>query len=197
MHGVHIHFMLWKDIAMRHESGEMEMQAVMQTAARMCAAARTAPKGHGRDTLHTLVLTGEDKEALARKMEEVGLREMGDEMPTWYGRDAACVRKAQAVVLIGAEKKLRGVPHCGYCGHENCAGCQAAGRNCGWAYVDLGVAVTSAVTIAAADRIDNRIMYSIGKAAVEMDFSSDVLWLGIPLSVSGKNIFFDRGIFHK
>lgn len=182
---------------MRHESGEMEMQAVMQTAARMCAAARTAPKGHGRDTLHTLVLTGEDKEALARKMEEVGLREMGDEMPTWYGRDAACVRKAQAVVLIGAEKKLRGVPHCGYCGHENCAGCQAAGRNCGWAYVDLGVAVSSAVTIAAADRIDNRIMYSIGKAAVEMDFSSDVLWLGIPLSVSGKNIFFDRGIFHK
>lgn len=197
MHGVHIHFMLWEDIAMRHESGEMEMQAVMQTAARMCAAARTAPKGHGRDTLHTLVLTGEDKEALARKMEEVGLREMGDEMPTWYGRDAACVRKAQAVVLIGAEKKLRGVPHCGYCGHENCAGCQAAGSNCVWAYVDLGVAVSSAVTIAAADRIDNRIMYSIGKAAVEMDFSSDVLWLGIPLSVSGKNIFFDRGIFHK
>ena len=197
MHGVHIHFMLWEDIAMCHESGEMEMQAVMQTAARMCAAARTAPKGHGRDTLHTLVLTGEDKEALARKMEEVGLREMGDEMPTWYGRDAACVRKAQAVVLIGAEKKLRGVPHCGYCGHENCAGCQAAGSNCSLAYVDLGVAVSSAVTIAAADRIDNRIMYSIGKAAVEMDFSSDVLWLGIPLSVSGKNIFFDRGIFHK
>ena len=128
---------------MRHESGEMEMQAVMQTAARMCAAARTAPKG------------------------------------------------------LGAEKKLRGVPHCGYCGHENCAGCQAAGSNCSLAYVDLGVAVSSAVTIAAADRIDNRIMYSIGKAAVEMDFSSDVLWLGIPLSVSGKNIFFDRGIFHK
>lgn len=76
MHGVYIHFMLWEDIAMRHESGEMEMQAVMQTAARMCAAARTAPKGHGRDTLHTLVLTGEDKEALARKMEEVGLRDV-------------------------------------------------------------------------------------------------------------------------
>lgn len=24
----------------------------------------------------------------------------------------------------------------------------------------------------------------------------DVLWLGVPLSVSGKNIFFDRGIYH-
>ena len=182
---------------MRYDRHEMELQAVMQTAARMCAAARTAPKAHGRDTLHTFVLTGEDKEALALKMEEVGLREMGDEMPTWYGRDAACVRKAQAVVLIGADKKMRGVPHCGYCGHGSCAGCEAAGGNCGWAYVDLGIAASSAVNIAAADMIDSRIMYSIGKTASEMDFAPDVLWLGIPLSVSGKNIFFDRGIFHK
>ena len=28
------------------------------------------------------------------------------------------------------------------------------------------------------------------------DFEKEVLWLGIPISVSGKNIFFDRGIFH-
>ena len=95
---------------MRYDREAMELQAAMQTAARMCAAARTAPKGHGKDTLHTYVLTGDDKEALARKMEEVGLREMGDEMPTWYGRDAACVRKSLAVVLIGADKKQRGVP---------------------------------------------------------------------------------------
>ena len=38
---------------MRYERDEMELQAAMQTAARMCAAARTAPKGHGKDTLHT------------------------------------------------------------------------------------------------------------------------------------------------
>ncbi len=86
----------------------MEMQATMQTAARMCAAARTAPKGHGKDTLHTYVLTGEDKEALACRMEEVGLREMGEKIPTWYGRDATCIRKALAVVLIGADKKAAG-----------------------------------------------------------------------------------------
>ena len=182
---------------MRYEKNEMEMQAAMQTAARMCAAARTAPKGHGKDTLHTYVLTGEDKEALACKMEEVGLREMGDEMPTWYGRDAACVRKALAVVLIGADKQPRGVPHCGYCEHGDCAGCRAAGGNCAFAYVDLGIAVSSAVSIGAADMVDCRIMYSIGKTAAEMDFDPDVVWLGIPLSISGKNIFFDRGIFHK
>lgn len=182
---------------MRYEKDEMEMQAAIQTAARMCAAARTAPKAHGKDTLHTYVLTGEDKEALARKMEEVGLREMGGEMPTWYGRDAANVRRSNAVVLIGADKKQRGVPHCGYCGHGDCAGCRAAGGSCAFAYVDLGIAVSSAVSIAAADMIDCRIMYSIGKTAAEMDFDPGVVWLGIPLSISGKNIFFDRGIFHK
>ena len=118
-------------------------------------------------------------------------------MPTWYGRDAACVRKALAVVLIGADKQQRGVPYCGYCEHGDCAGCRAAGGNCAFAYVDLGIAVSSAVSIGAADMVDCRIMYSIGKTAAEMELDPDVVWLGIPLSISGKNIFFDRGIFHK
>ena len=71
---------------MLYKSNELEGQAVMQTAARMCAAARTAPKAHGKDTIHTFVFTGEEKEKLALKMEEVGTREMGDKMHTWYGR---------------------------------------------------------------------------------------------------------------
>lgn len=100
--------------------------SVLNTAAKMCAAARTAPKAHGKDTLYTLVLTGDEKELLAQKMEEVGTREMA----------------------------------------------------------------------AAMDMVDNRIMYSIGKAAAGMGYVENALWLGIPLSVSGKNIFYDRGIFH-
>ncbi len=181
---------------MRYDSTDLETQAALQTAAKMCAAARTAPKAHGKDTLRTLVLTGEEKERLARKMEEVGTREMGEKMPTWYGRDAANLREAQAVVLIGAEQKYRGVPHCGYCGFGDCGGCKAAGGNCAFAYVDLGIAVSSAVTAAAMDMVDCRIMYSVGKAAGEMDYDGNCLWLGIPVSISGKNIFFDRGIFH-
>lgn len=181
---------------MLFKSNELEGQAVMQTAARMCAAARTVPKAHGKDTIHTFVLTGEEKEKLALKMEEVGTREMGDKMYTWYGRDAANVRSAHAVVLIGADKKQLGVPHCGYCGFGDCDGCKKAGGNCGFAYVDLGIAVSSAVSAAAIDKVDCRVMYSIGKTAEEMDFACECIWLGIPVSVSGKNIFFDRGIFH-
>lgn len=181
---------------MLYESNYLEEKAALNTAAKMCAAARSAPKAHGRDTLHTLVLTGEEKELLAQKMEEVGTREMGSRMDTWHGRDAANVRKAQAVVLIGADQKYRGVPHCGFCGFQNCEGCKKAGGNCAFVYTDLGIAVSSAVTVAAIDMVDNRIMYSVGKAAAEMDYAENVLWLGIPISVSGKNIFFDRGIFH-
>ena len=107
------------------------------------------------------------------------------------------MRKAQAVVLIGADKKQREVPHCGYCEHGDCGGCRDASGNCAFAYVNLGIAVSSAVSIGAADMVDCRIMYSIGKTAAEMNFAPDALWLGIPVSISGKNIFFDRGIFHK
>ena len=90
----------------------------------------------------------------------------------------------------------RGVPHCGFCGFGDCNQCKSAGGNCAFAYVDLGIAVSSAVSAAAFDKVDCRIMYSVGKAAAEMDFVPDCLWLGIPISISGKNIFFDRGIFH-
>lgn len=181
---------------MIYESSCLEEKSVLSTAARMCVAARTAPKAHGRDTLHTLVLTGEDKERLAGKMEEIGARLMGDKMHTWYGRDADNVRAAQAVVLIGAERRPRGVPNCGCCGFKDCGDCAAHGGRCAMIHMDLGIAVSSAVAVAAADMVDNRIMFSVGRSAGEMDYDENVEWLGIPLSVSGKNIFFDRGIFH-
>ena len=182
---------------MVHHSKELEQQFALQTAAAMCTAARTAPKGHGKDPIHTLVLTGEDKERLAEKMEEVGKRMMGEKWPTWYGRDANNVRAANAVVLIGAELKTRGVPNCGTCGFANCGECTASGGRCGIMFIDLGVAVASAAETASENKCDNRIMFSVGRAAAELDCTDEnCYWLGIPISISGKSIFYDRGIFH-
>lgn len=179
---------------MIYESNQMETQAVLQTAASMCAAARTAPKAHGKDTVCTLVLTGEEKEKLADKMTALGKQAFG-EKDTWITRDADNVRQAQAVVLIGVHKTYRGVPHCSFCGFANCEDCKEAGANCAFAYVDLGIALCAAVSAAAAQKADNRIMFSVGKAAMELDYLNiPVLWHGIPLSVWGKNIFFDRKI---
>lgn len=182
---------------MIYQSKEMEERAILQAAAQMCAAARTAPKAHGKDQIYTVVLTGEDKDRLAREMEALGYELMGERMNTWYGRDANNVRNAGAVVLVGAKKAYRGVPNCGYCGFEDCSSCKDAGGNCAHAYVDLGIAVSSAVSVAAAEKIDCRVMFSIGKTAMQLSFTDEeVFWLGIPLSVSGKNIFFDRNLFH-
>ena len=183
---------------MKYGSDHIYQDALIATAKRMCAAAQTAPKGHGVDSLKTFILTGEEKEQLAVEMEKLGTEFMGDEMPTWYGRDASCVRKAGAVVIIGAKHMRRGMSHCGQCGFENCAANAAAGGRCFADFMDLGIAIGSAVSVAADDRVDNRVMFSIAQTLVRMpEYGPDYVWFGIPLSVSSKNIFMDRGIVHK
>ncbi len=178
---------------MIYHSKQMEESALLATAAAMCAAARTAPKGKGIDTIETLVLTGEEKDALADKMDEIARREFGGDPNCWYFRDASNLRTADAVVLIGVRPSHRKIPFCSFCGFENCDACQNAGGNCFFAGIDLGIAIGSAVAVAADARVDNRIMFSIGKAAAEMGYvEGDVLWNGIPLSISGKSPFFDR-----
>ena len=53
---------------MIYTSEEMERNAALETAARMMAAARTAPKTRGMDGLTTCCVTGEDKDRLAGTM---------------------------------------------------------------------------------------------------------------------------------
>ena len=85
--------------------------------------------------------------------------------------------------------------NCGICGFEDCGQCRAAGARCVITVSDLGIAVGSAVSKAADMRIDNRVMYTAGKAALKLGFITDdtAICYGIPLSVSNKSIFFDRG----
>ena len=82
---------------MKIESESLEQQAVMAAAASVCAAARTAPKTKGVDFIHTCVLTGGEKDALADEMERLA--------PVlgypFFIRDAGNVRSSHAVVLIG------------------------------------------------------------------------------------------------
>jgi len=177
---------------MIYSATEMEEKAVIMTAEKMCAAARTAPKARGRDNIVTLVLTGEDKNALADKMEEIYARE-NDEKLSFFTRDARNLRDAAALVLIGAKRESTLLTYCSYCGFENCAACMDNGGRCAFNMIDLGIAVGSAVSAAADDRIDNRVLYTAGKAAAEMEYGGkDIIWLAIPLSAKGKNIFFDR-----
>ncbi len=58
--------------------------------------------------------------------------------------------------------------------------------------LDMGIALGSAVKTASMLNVDNRIMYRIGTVARAMKMVAWDFVMGIPLSATGKNIFFDR-----
>ena len=171
-------------------SQKAEEQAILNLAYAVCAAARTAPKACGIDHMDTAILTGHDKNKVADEM-----RRLGEALPApFFIRDADNVDASGAVVLIGVKYETRGLnERCGLCGFANCDACANAGAACVFTGVDLGIALGSAVAIAADARVDNRIMFTIGKAAASLGLMGDFkLIMGIPLSVSGKSPFFDR-----
>ena len=175
---------------MIYTSEEMERNAALETAARMMAAARTAPKTRGMDGLTTCCVTGEDKDRLAETMRGLA----GKLNYAFFRRDADNVDRAQAVVLLGMREVKRGLNEgCRYCHFENCADCAEKDGLCAWDAVDAGIAVGSAAAIAADCRVDSRVMFSVGRAAMALKLLGDAtLVLGIPVSVSGKSPFFDR-----
>ena len=175
-------------------SKEAEESAILNLAYSVCAAARTAPKACGIDHLETAVLTGEDKDRITAEMRKIGdsLGENG----RFFCRDADNVDASTAVVLIGAKYETRGLGKiCKLCGFENCGACEKAGAACVYPSMDLGIALGSAVSLVADNRVDNRIMFTIGQAAARLGLLGEYkLIMGIPLSASGKSVFFDRAV---
>jgi uncharacterized ferredoxin-like protein len=175
---------------MRIDGKTLETEGIMDTARAMCVAARTAPKAHGTDNLFVAVVTGEEKEKLVAEMRRIG------EAPSsaFFARDAHNVHSAEAVVLIGTRVKTLGVPSCGFCGFKDCKDNEAHDGICAFNTGDLGIAVGSAVSVAADRRVDSRVMFSVGRAALNLHSLGDEVRIafGIPLSVTGKSPFFDR-----
>jgi len=177
---------------MRIEWNEYYREKLVEAAQEMALAARTAPKGRGRDQLHFLILTDDDKEALARKMDTIGSAE---DIP-FFKRDSRNLSASPVILLLATECSPLEIPHCGYCGLSDCRENREKGTaHCAFSTGDLGIAVGSAAAYASRRHVDNRIMFSAGKAALEMGlFPEEVkLAYGIPLSATGKNPFFDRG----
>lgn len=166
-------------------------EAAMNTAKKMVAAALTAPKGCGLDNVEAAILTGDDKDILAGHMRSIA-DETGED---FYARDARNVDASYAVVILWAKNEPILLTNCALCGFPDCAANRAAGAVCAFNITDLGIAVGSAVSVAADNRIDNRVLFSAGKGAARMGlFSDDVrVCYGIPLSISSKSVFFDRG----
>lgn len=178
-------------MALMNES-ELKEQALLDIAAKMIVAARTAPKARGIDNIEMAVLADNDIKALAKKMKEIGEKESNHV----FLRDADNVdASADVVFLIGTRFKSIGLKFCGLCGFGNCENKDKhPDKPCAFNTGDLGIALGSAISMAADHRADNRIMYTIGYAARELKLLNPDIKIiyGVPLSASSKNPFFDR-----
>jgi uncharacterized ferredoxin-like protein len=180
----------------------IEKTAVTTVAGLMALAARTAPKGKGVDTILVRVLKDTEQKKLAARLARLG-KERGI---GFFLRDAKNLTAADGCILIGARGRTAVGLDCGACGYDTCAAMAAAcsheknpvlpfaGPNCIIRMTDLGIAIGSAVKTAQIHNVDNRIMYSGGVAAMDLGlFDEDcTVAYAIPLSATGKNIFFDR-----
>ncbi len=171
-------------------STQLEQQAALQAVAAMAAAARTAPKTRGIDNIRVLAIDDEPtRQRLIAKMQEIATRET---RPS-FARDAGCIAQSPAILIIGVEANTAGL-NCGFCGQPTCEALEANHGVCSFNEIDLGIATCSAAALASDLRLDTRLMFSIGRAALDLHLFDDRVRqaLGIPLSVTGKSPFFDR-----
>lgn len=167
----------------------------------MAASARTAPKAGGKDFMEIVVITKEEDLAnIAKAMKDYAPRSTNE---AFWLRDASNIEKSEGVLLVGLSKPVTAGYDCGACGYPTCKEFEAgkqlktkqmgySGPHCVMRMIDIGVALSSAAKTASLLNIDNRVQQRVGAAAKALGLISAEVVLGIPVSVSGKSIYFDR-----
>ena len=172
------------------------MKDVLQTVAELMEiSAITAPKTAGKSYIVTKILNQEECQKLGKGMIQYG-EETGKKN---FDRDGANVEHSGAILLIGIKDATPVGLNCGACGVTTCLNINTGeqkgeflGPQCLYRALDVGIALGSAVKTASMLNVDNRIMYRIGAVARKLKFIDADFVMGIPLSVSGKSIYFDR-----
>ena len=180
--------------------------------AQLCAvAAMTAPKSGGqlflkgsKPFIETAIV--EDRDTLKRLADWLRARGTKLREPIWF-RDADTTEKLDLVLFIGLAKWYPPVYDCGACGYPTCAEFLRAAPNyhvegsddwefsgpiCQLRCVDLGIAVGSAAKTASLNNVDARCQTRIAAAARHLGVIQADLAVALSMSVSHKNIFFDK-----
>lgn len=161
--------------------------AVIEAGRLILNAIRTAPKARGVDIIEAIMIEGDDIPVLSNQM----LQLFEETRRPVFKRDGNNILQADAIILLGYRPMPIGL-NCAHCGYPQCSE-RPEGVPCAFNQVDLGIAIGSAVSLAADLRIDSRVMYSAGMAAMRCNLLPDCKGiLAISLSVSSKNPFFDR-----
>jgi uncharacterized ferredoxin-like protein len=170
------------------------MKGIGTIAEFMAISARTAPKARGEDYIVTKILNKKEIQRLGEEMIRFG----EETNSKGYVRDGKNVKDSQALILVGLKNHPPLGTDCGACGFT-CNSIKIGknegkflGPNCLKRIIDLGIALGSAVKTASIHNVDNRIMYRAGHIARKIGMINANVVYGIPLSVSGKNIYFDR-----
>ncbi len=171
---------------------DIRQEVLIAVAKKMTIAARTAPKARGTDNLIIRICEKGDIENISKQL--VKDYKQSGEKESFLLRDSENILNASCLVLIATKIQVLGL-NCGYCGYDTCKDKISTGENipCFFNSEDLGLAVGSACSVAADNRVDNRVMFSAGRAATRLGLVENcVQCLAICLSVSAKNPFFDR-----
>ena len=169
------------------------MPGVESIAEFMEIAAITAPKTRGENFVVVKTLHGEDLQRVHDWMVEYAETQ---DIPG-FARDGKNVLASEALVLIGIKDGAVADLHCTACGAEACIEINTTegefkGPQCALRGLVMGIALGSAVKTASLMNVDNRIMYRAGVAARATGLIDADFVMGVPLSVSGKSIYFDR-----
>ena len=166
---------------------DIRNENIKDIANKLMCAARTAPKARGTDNLVLAVATDDTIIALSDKMKQIAVEHDLE----FFNRDAANILNSGAVILFGMKISPLGL-NCAACGFTTC-GDKPKNVPCFFNANDLGIAIGSAASLAADFRIDSRVMFSVGQAALQLNLMPECsMVLALPLSVSGKSVFFDR-----
>ncbi len=188
--------------------------AALRQVAQLCAvAAMTAPKSGGqlflkgaKPFIETVIV--EERDTLQRLADWLRARGTRLKQPIWF-RDADAAEKLDVVLFIGLAKWYPPVYDCGACGYATCAEFLRAapqyrteasedwefpGPICQLRCIDLGIAVGSAAKTASLNNVDARCQTRIAAAARHLGVIEADLAVALSMSVSHKNIFFDKKI---
>lgn len=194
------------------DQGEM-FQHALHGVAELCAvAAMTAPKSGGqlflkggKPFMETTIV--DDRGVLHGLAEWMRARGRRLRAPLWM-RDADTTEKLDLVLFIGLAKWYPPLYDCGACGYATCAeflraapgyrkaegseDWEFAGPVCQLRAVDLGIAVGSAAKTAAMHNVDARCQTRLAGAARRNGVIQSDLAVALSMSITHKNIFFDK-----
>jgi uncharacterized ferredoxin-like protein len=190
---------------------EMFLDSIRHVAKLCAVAAMTAPKSGGQlflkgglPFIETVIV--EEKATLKRLADWLRARGERHREPIWF-RDADTAEKLDLVLFIGLCGWYPPQYDCGACGYATCAeflkarpSHQAAasadwefsGPICQLRCVDLGIAVGSAAKTASLNNVDARCQTRIAAAARHLGIVKADLAVALSMSVTHKNIFFDK-----